>query len=96
MVQDIKTLQEQEHALQKESLNVRLKVEHIDTAITECHNKMKHWEKEVHATLVSSSRFQSNECVCLLKHWIARLDLINFFSLEQCTGLKDFRHAKFL
>ncbi|XP_056612785.1 structural maintenance of chromosomes protein 4 [Triplophysa dalaica] len=46
VVQDIKTLQEQEHALQKESLNVRLKVEHIDTAITECHNKIKHWEKE--------------------------------------------------
>ncbi|KAA0702502.1 Structural maintenance of chromosomes protein 4 [Triplophysa tibetana] len=46
VVQEIKTLQEQEHALQKESLNVRLKVEHIDTAITECHNKIKHWEKE--------------------------------------------------
>ncbi|KAI2656619.1 Structural maintenance of chromosomes protein 4 [Labeo rohita] len=46
VLQEIKALQEQEHALQKESLNVRLKVEHIDTAITECHNKIKHWEKE--------------------------------------------------
>lgn len=46
VVQEIKALQEQEHALQKESLSVRLKVEHIDTAITECHNKIKHWQKE--------------------------------------------------
>lgn len=46
VLQDIKALQEQEHALQKESLNVRLKVEHIDTAITECQNKIKHWDKE--------------------------------------------------
>ncbi|XP_067306033.1 structural maintenance of chromosomes protein 4 [Pseudorasbora parva] len=46
VLQEIKALQEQEHALQKESLNVRLKVEHIDTAITECNNKIKHWEKE--------------------------------------------------
>uniref|UniRef100_A0A8C1V7M2 Structural maintenance of chromosomes protein n=1 Tax=Cyprinus carpio TaxID=7962 RepID=A0A8C1V7M2_CYPCA len=46
VLQEIKALQEQEHALQKESLSVRLKVEHIDTAIAECHNKIKHWEKE--------------------------------------------------
>lgn len=47
MLQEIKGLQEREHVLQKESLSVRLKVEHIDTAIAECHNKIKHWEKEV-------------------------------------------------
>ncbi|GAA6093730.1 structural maintenance of chromosomes protein 4, partial [Tachysurus ichikawai] len=46
VLQEIKVLQEQEHALQKDSLNVRLKVEQIDTAIAECQNKMKHWEKE--------------------------------------------------
>uniref|UniRef100_A0A672NZ31 Structural maintenance of chromosomes protein n=1 Tax=Sinocyclocheilus grahami TaxID=75366 RepID=A0A672NZ31_SINGR len=46
VLQQIKALQEQEHVLQKESLSVRLKVEHIDTAITECHNKIKHWERE--------------------------------------------------
>uniref|UniRef100_A0A672M857 Structural maintenance of chromosomes protein 4-like n=1 Tax=Sinocyclocheilus grahami TaxID=75366 RepID=A0A672M857_SINGR len=44
VLQQIKALQEQEHVLQKESLSVRLKVEHIDTAITECHNKSK-WKK---------------------------------------------------
>lgn len=47
VLQEIKALQEQEHTLQKESLNVRLKVEQIDTAIAECQNKIKHWEKEV-------------------------------------------------
>ncbi|XP_060761829.1 structural maintenance of chromosomes protein 4 [Neoarius graeffei] len=46
VLQEIKALQEQEHALQKESLNVRLKVEQIDAAIAECQNKIKHWEKE--------------------------------------------------
>uniref|UniRef100_A0A671LJS8 Structural maintenance of chromosomes protein 4-like n=1 Tax=Sinocyclocheilus anshuiensis TaxID=1608454 RepID=A0A671LJS8_9TELE len=46
VLQQIKALQEQEHVLQKESLSVRLKVEHIDTAIAECHNKIKHWERE--------------------------------------------------
>lgn len=50
VLQEIKVLQEQEHALQKDSLNVRLKVEQIDTAIAECQNKMKHWEKEVSAS----------------------------------------------
>lgn len=47
VLQEIKAIQEQEHALQKESLNVRLQVEQIDTNITECQNKIKHWEKEV-------------------------------------------------
>lgn len=47
VLQEIKVLQEQEHAVQKESLNVRLKVEQIDTAITENNTKIKHWQKEV-------------------------------------------------
>uniref|UniRef100_A0AAR2INF9 Structural maintenance of chromosomes protein n=1 Tax=Pygocentrus nattereri TaxID=42514 RepID=A0AAR2INF9_PYGNA len=46
VLQEIKAIQDQEHSLQKESLNVRLKVEQIDAAIAECQNKMKHWEKE--------------------------------------------------
>ncbi|KAI1893723.1 hypothetical protein AGOR_G00126620 [Albula goreensis] len=44
--QEIKALQEQEHVLQKESLGVRLKVEQIESAITEHQNKIKHWQKE--------------------------------------------------
>ncbi|XP_076837221.1 structural maintenance of chromosomes protein 4 [Brachyhypopomus gauderio] len=46
VLQEIKAVQEKEHALQKEALNVRLKVEQMDTAIAEYQNKMKHWEKE--------------------------------------------------
>ncbi|XP_062409333.1 structural maintenance of chromosomes protein 4 [Sardina pilchardus] len=46
VLQEIKVLQEQEHALQKESLNVRLRVEQIDTAIAENTTKIKHWQKE--------------------------------------------------
>lgn len=57
VLQEIKGLQEQEHALQKESLNVRLKVEQIDTAIAECQNKIKHWEKEVSALTRQLSSF---------------------------------------
>uniref|UniRef100_A0A8B9LFU5 Structural maintenance of chromosomes protein 4 n=1 Tax=Astyanax mexicanus TaxID=7994 RepID=A0A8B9LFU5_ASTMX len=46
VLQEIKAVQEKEHALQKESLNIRLKVEQIDTAISECQSKSKHWDKE--------------------------------------------------
>lgn len=44
--QEIKAIQEKEHALQKESLGVRLKVEQIEAAITENQNKIRHWQKE--------------------------------------------------
>lgn len=47
VVREIKALQEQEHALQEESLGVRLRVEQIDTSITEHTNKIKHWQSEV-------------------------------------------------
>ncbi|XP_041661788.1 structural maintenance of chromosomes protein 4 [Cheilinus undulatus] len=43
---EIKALQQQEHALQEESLSVRLRVEQIDSSITEHNNKIKHWQKE--------------------------------------------------
>uniref|UniRef100_A0A4W5M812 Structural maintenance of chromosomes protein 4 n=1 Tax=Hucho hucho TaxID=62062 RepID=A0A4W5M812_9TELE len=46
VVRKIKALQEQEHALQEESLGVRLRVEQIDTSITEHTNKIKHWQRE--------------------------------------------------
>uniref|UniRef100_A0A6Q2Y2R2 Structural maintenance of chromosomes protein n=1 Tax=Esox lucius TaxID=8010 RepID=A0A6Q2Y2R2_ESOLU len=46
VVREIKALQEQEHALQEESLSVRLQVEQIDTCITEHTNKIKHWQRE--------------------------------------------------
>lgn len=47
IVKQIKALQQQEHALQEESLSVRLRIEQIDTSIAEHKNKIKHWQKEV-------------------------------------------------
>nr|XP_019943641.1 PREDICTED: structural maintenance of chromosomes protein 4 [Paralichthys olivaceus] len=46
VLKEIKVLQQQEHALQEESLSVRLRVEQIETTITEHNNKIKHWQKE--------------------------------------------------
>lgn len=47
VLKEIKTLQQQEHAMQEESLTVRLRIEQIETTITEHNNKIKHWQKEV-------------------------------------------------
>lgn len=49
VVKEIKALQQQEHAMQEESLSIRLRVEQIDTTIAEHNNKIKHWQKEVEA-----------------------------------------------
>ncbi|XP_071783972.2 structural maintenance of chromosomes protein 4 isoform X2 [Centroberyx gerrardi] len=46
VVKEIKGLQQQEHTLQEESLGVRLRIEQIETTITEHNNKIKHWQKE--------------------------------------------------
>uniref|UniRef100_A0A3P9N039 Structural maintenance of chromosomes protein 4 n=1 Tax=Poecilia reticulata TaxID=8081 RepID=A0A3P9N039_POERE len=43
---EIKALQQQEHALQEESLNVRLTIEQIDAAITKHNGKIKYWQDE--------------------------------------------------
>lgn len=47
MSKEIKILQQQEHALQEESLNVRLSIEQIDATITKHNGKIKHWQDEV-------------------------------------------------
>ena len=52
VVKEIKVLQQQEHAMQQESLSVRLHIEQIDTTITEHNNKIKHWQKEVGGVIV--------------------------------------------
>ncbi|XP_034557221.1 structural maintenance of chromosomes protein 4 isoform X1 [Notolabrus celidotus] len=46
VLKEIKVLQQQEHALQEESLSVRLRIEQIETSMTEHSNKIKHWQKE--------------------------------------------------
>lgn len=47
VVKEIKVLQQQEHALQEESLSVRLRIEQIETTITEHNSKIKNWQREV-------------------------------------------------
>ncbi|RXM31361.1 hypothetical protein EOD39_7084 [Acipenser ruthenus] len=44
---EIKAIQEEDHALQKESLNIRLKIEQIESHIAEHQSKIKHWQKEI-------------------------------------------------
>uniref|UniRef100_A0A3Q1H250 Structural maintenance of chromosomes protein n=1 Tax=Acanthochromis polyacanthus TaxID=80966 RepID=A0A3Q1H250_9TELE len=46
VLKEIKVLQQQEHALQEESLSVRLRIEQIETTINDHNNKIKHWQKE--------------------------------------------------
>eukprot|EP00064_Thunnus_orientalis_P004029 superscaffoldBa00000353_g4040 len=46
VLKEIKVLQQQEHALQEESLSVRLRIEQIETTITEHNSKIKNWQKE--------------------------------------------------
>uniref|UniRef100_A0A8D0DA39 Structural maintenance of chromosomes protein 4 n=1 Tax=Sander lucioperca TaxID=283035 RepID=A0A8D0DA39_SANLU len=47
VLKEIKVLQQQEHAMQEESLSVRLRIEQIETTITDYNSKIKHWQKEV-------------------------------------------------
>ncbi|KAL7990957.1 hypothetical protein Chor_014387 [Crotalus horridus] len=46
VLQKIKTIQEEEHLLQKEALNIRLKIEQLDNHIAEHQLKIKYWQKE--------------------------------------------------
>ncbi|XP_075058170.1 structural maintenance of chromosomes protein 4 [Mixophyes fleayi] len=47
LLQEIKTIQDKEHALQKDSLNIRIKIEQIDGHIAEHQSKIKYWQKEI-------------------------------------------------
>ncbi|KAG8445230.1 hypothetical protein GDO86_010130 [Hymenochirus boettgeri] len=47
LLQEMKTIQEKEHALQKEALNIRLNIEQIDSHIAEHQSKIKYWQKEI-------------------------------------------------
>ncbi|KFZ69241.1 Structural maintenance of chromosomes protein 4, partial [Podiceps cristatus] len=44
LLQKIKTLQDDEHALRKEALNVKLKIEQIDSHISAHQSKIKYWQ----------------------------------------------------
>ncbi|XP_071608868.1 structural maintenance of chromosomes protein 4 isoform X1 [Heliangelus exortis] len=47
LLQEIQTIQDDEHALQKEALNIKLKIEQIDNHISAHQSKIKYWQKEV-------------------------------------------------
>ncbi|KAM6389174.1 structural maintenance of chromosomes protein 4 isoform 2-T4 [Pluvialis apricaria] len=47
LLQDIKTIQDNEHVLQKEALNIKLKIEQIDSHISTHQSKIKYWQKEI-------------------------------------------------
>lgn len=47
LLQEVKTIQDDEHALQKEALTIKLKIEQIDSHISAHQSKIKYWQKEV-------------------------------------------------
>ncbi|XP_028587254.2 structural maintenance of chromosomes protein 4 isoform X1 [Podarcis muralis] len=47
VLQKIKAIQDEEHLLQKEALNIRLKIEQLDSHIAEHQSKIKYWQKEI-------------------------------------------------
>ncbi|XP_061861791.1 structural maintenance of chromosomes protein 4 isoform X2 [Colius striatus] len=47
LLREIEALQDDEHTLQKEALNVKLKIEQIDSHISAHQSKVKYWHKEM-------------------------------------------------
>ncbi|NXI91160.1 SMC4 protein, partial [Psophia crepitans] len=47
LLQEIKTIQDDEHKLQKEALNIKLKMEQINSHISAHQSKIKYWQKEI-------------------------------------------------
>ncbi|EHB11248.1 Structural maintenance of chromosomes protein 4 [Heterocephalus glaber] len=47
LLQELKVIQNNEHALQKDALSVKLKLEQIDGHIAEHNSKIKYWRKEI-------------------------------------------------
>ncbi|NXK48191.1 SMC4 protein, partial [Chauna torquata] len=47
LLQEMRAIQDNEHALQKEALSIRLKIEQIDSHISAHQSKIKYWQKEI-------------------------------------------------
>ncbi|NWU91598.1 SMC4 protein, partial [Upupa epops] len=47
LLQDIATMKDDEFALQKEALNIKLKIDQLDGHISTHQSKIKHWQKEI-------------------------------------------------
>ncbi|XP_054473156.1 structural maintenance of chromosomes protein 4 [Anoplopoma fimbria] len=67
VLKEIKVLQQQEHAMQEESLSVRLRIEQIETTMTEHNNKVKHWQKEATKLSLHSIEGKTAEELPVLK-----------------------------
>lgn len=82
VLKEIKALQQQEHALQEESLGVRLRIEQIEATITEQNNKIKHWQKEV----------GEERCCCELMYYysfiLVTITLMKIYSANLKQGTK--------
>ncbi|XP_041849749.1 structural maintenance of chromosomes protein 4 [Melanotaenia boesemani] len=63
---EIKILQQQEHALQEQSLNVRLSIEQIDAIITKHKSKIKYWQEEASKLALHTIEGQPAEKLCVL------------------------------
>ncbi|MEE6501169.1 hypothetical protein FKM82_004087 [Ascaphus truei] len=66
LLQEIKTIQDKEHALQKDALNIRLKIEQIDSHISEHQSKIKYWQKEISKITLHSIEDQPEEVLPVL------------------------------
>lgn len=47
LLQELKVIQDNEHALQKDALSIKLKLEQIDSHIAEHNSKIKYWQREI-------------------------------------------------
>uniref|UniRef100_A0A4X2LC49 Structural maintenance of chromosomes protein 4 n=1 Tax=Vombatus ursinus TaxID=29139 RepID=A0A4X2LC49_VOMUR len=47
LLQEIKGIKENEHALQNDALSIKLKLEQLESHIAEHHSKVKYWQKEI-------------------------------------------------
>ncbi|XP_013923418.1 PREDICTED: structural maintenance of chromosomes protein 4 isoform X1 [Thamnophis sirtalis] len=61
VLQKIKAIQEEEHLLQKEALNIRLKIEQLDSHIAEHQLKIKYWQKEISKISLHSVEAEQQE-----------------------------------
>jgi len=47
LLQEMRAIQDDEHELRKEALNIKFKIEQIDSHISTHQSKIKYWQKEV-------------------------------------------------
>ncbi|XP_006002116.1 structural maintenance of chromosomes protein 4 isoform X2 [Latimeria chalumnae] len=66
LLQERKVIQDEEHALQKEALNIRLKIEQLDGYASEHQSKMKYWQKEISKLSLHPIEDKPTEELCKL------------------------------